>query len=313
MNDDQGPAAAEAAGPNGEEPEPNPPASGPPNPFEHLRATSVIPWVIAVTLILVAAFHVLAFLTPLEADNEQTFEVVFGLATYAALASWIVWACRRSGIGLRRLLGNLPGGYGWLSWAALAALLAVTMAFSYASWYLFAYVLATVAPGVLEFLIEALWPEQDPSTGYRLAMAVIAVILAPVLEEGFFRGILVNRWGSRWGLPTALVASSIAFGVLHANPVGIGLVGVIAALLYLRTRTLIVPIAFHAANNLVATTWDYLSGYTGPPDVAAEVQEIRDGIFFGVAVVAITLPILIRYIRRHWPARDDALPYGATE
>ncbi len=313
MNEDQGPAAADAAGPNGEEHDTNPPAGGPRNPFENLRATSVVPWVIAVSLILVAAFHILAFLTPLEADSEQTTEVVFGLAVYAALASWIVWACRRSGIGLRRLVATLPEGYDWFSWVALAALLAVTIAFSYASWYLFVYALSTVAPGVLEFLIEALWPEEDPSTGYRLAMAVIAVILAPVLEEGFFRGILVNRWGSRWGLPTALVASSIAFGVLHANPVGIGLVGLIAALLYLRTRTLVVPIAFHAANNLVATVWDYLAGDSGPLDVAAEVRELRDGILFGVVLVAITLPILIWYIRRNWPARDAALPYDATE
>lgn len=310
MNDEQGPAAFDAAGPTGDQ---QPPAHGPYNSFKGLRTTTAVPWVIVGTLILVAAFHILAPLAPLDAGNPQTSEVVLGLAIYASLASWIVWACRRSNIGLRRLLGALPNGYNWLSWTRLAALLAVTMAFSYASWSVFAYLLSTVAPGLLEFLIEALWPETDPSTEYRLAMAVIAVIVAPVLEEGFFRGMLVNRWGSRWGLPTALVASSIAFGILHANPVGIGLVGLIAALLYLRTRTLIVPMAFHAANNLIAILGEYLSGDSGPPDIAAEVQELRDGILFGVVLVALTLPILIWYIRRHWPARDAPIPYMAAD
>ena len=309
MNHDQGPAASDAAGPNGEPHDADRPDESRSNPFESLRATTVIPWVIVGSLVLVAAFHVLALLAPLDADDPQTSEVVFGFAIYGALASWIVWACRRSGVGIRRLLGTLPEGYDRLSWARLAALLAVTIGFSYSSWHLFAYALSIVAPGVLEFLIEALWPEPDPSTEYRLAMAVIAVILAPVLEEGFFRGILVNRWGSRWGLPTALVASSIAFGVLHANPVGIGVVGLVAALLYLQTRTLIVPIVFHAANNLVATLWDQLSGDSGPPDAAAEIRELRDGILFGVVLVAITLPILIRYVRRHWPAREAEIPY----
>lgn len=309
MNQDQGPAASDAAGPNGAPRDTDLPDHRPSNPFETLRATTVIPWVIVGSLVLVAAFHLLALLTPLYADDPRISEVVFGFAVYGALASWIVWACRRSGIGIRRLMGTLPEGYGLLSWTRLAALLAVTIGFSYSSWYLFAYALSIVAPGVLEFLIEALWPESDPGTGYRLAMAVIAVILAPVLEEGFFRGILLNRWGSRWGLPTALVASSIAFGVLHANPVGIGIVGLVAALLYLQTRTLIVPIVFHAANNLVATLWDQLSGDSGPPDAAAEIRELRDGILFGVVLVAITLPILIRYIRRHWPAREAAIPY----
>ena len=313
MNHDQGPAASDAAGPNGDEEAAVRPPAGPSNPFEDLRATTVIPWMIAGTLILVGVFHVFALLTPLGAEGPQTSEVIFGLAIYGALASWIVWACRSSGIPLRRLLGTLPRGYNWLSWSRLAALLAVTIGFSYSSWYLFAYLLSAVAPGVLEFLIEALWPESDPSTGYRLAMVVIAVILAPILEEGFFRGILVNRWGSRWGLPTALIASSIAFGVLHANPVGIGLVGLIAALLYLQTRTLIVPILFHTTNNLVATVWDYLAGDAGSLNVAAEIQELREGILFGIVLVAITLPILIRYVRRNWPARDAALPYDATE
>ncbi|MXX73469.1 MAG: CPBP family intramembrane metalloprotease [Gemmatimonadetes bacterium] len=313
MNHDQGPVASDAAGPNGDEESAARPSANPSNPFENLRATTVIPWMIVGTLILVGVFHVFALLTPLGAGDPQASEVIFGFAIYGALASWIVWACCRSGIPLRRLLGALPGGYNWLSWTRLAALLAVTIGFSYSSWFLFAHVLSIAAPGVLEFLIEALWPESDPGTGYRLAMAVIAVILAPILEEGFFRGILVNRWGSRWGLPTALIASSIAFGVLHANPVGIGLVGLIAALLYLQTRTLIVPILFHAANNLVATVWDQLAGDAGPLNVAAEIQELREGILFGIGLAAITLPILIWYIRRNWPARDAALPYDATE
>ena len=263
-------------------------------------------------LILVAAFHVLALLTPLDAGDPQTFEVLFGLAMYGALAAWIVWACRRSDVHVRRLLGTLPSGYNWLSWVALAGILAVTMVFSYGSWFVFAYGLSVLAPGVLEFLIEALWSEPNPAIGYQLAMAVIAVIVAPVLEETLFRGILVNRWGYRWGMPTALIASSIAFGILHANPIGIGIVGLVAALLYLVTRTLIVPIVFHATNNLVATVLEFTYDVDGPLDVAAEIQMVRDDVAIGAGLVVVSLPILVWYIRRHWPARDDALPYMAV-
>ena len=84
----------------------------------------------------------------------------------------------------------------------------------------------------------------------------------------------------------------------------------VAALLYLQTRTLIVPIAFHAANNLVATVWSYQSGDSGPLDLAAELQEVRADMLLGVVLVAVSVPVLGWYIRRNWPGRDDAIPYA---
>lgn len=283
-----------------------------PNPFENLRARTVILWVILGSLVLVGLFYVLARLTRLDAGDPQNLDIAMGFALYGALASWIVWACRRSDIDLRRLAGTLPEAYNGLSWVRLAGLLAVTMTFSYGSMLLLAYGLASVAPGVLELLFEAVSTEPHPRMSYQLGLAVEAVILAPVLEEAFFRGILVNRWGTRWGVPTALVASSIAFGILHANPIGIGVAGLIAALLYLRTRTLIVPVVFHAANNLVPTLAELVDP-SGPLDVAAEIQAVSDDVFIGVALVAVSLPILAWYVRSHWPARDAALPYMDAE
>ena len=280
-----------------------------PNPFRNLRTRTVIPWVILGSIVLGLAFYGIALLTPLDAGGPQTFDVLFGLAVYGALAAWIFQVCWRSDVGLRRLVGTLPCGYGGLSWVRLAGLLALTMAFSLGSWLVLSYALAALAPGVFEFVLDAVSTEPDPTLVYQLGMTALAVIAAPVLEEAFFRGILVNRWGYRWGLPTALVASSIVFGILHANPIGIGTVGLVAALLYLRTRTLIVPIVFHATNNLVGMLVWFLSDASGPLDVAAEIQAARDDLMWGVILVAISLPILVWYIRRQWPPRDAALPY----
>ena len=284
-----------------------------PNPFENLRSRTLIPLVILATIVLVGVFYVVVFLTPLDEGDPQVFEISVQFALYGALASWIVWACRRSDIGLRRLVGTLPQAYDRSSWLRLASLLAVTMAFSYGSALVSLYALSILAPGLLEFLIEALSTVPDPSFGYQLALAVIIVVLAPVLEETLFRGILINRWGVRWGVPTAVVASSIAFGILHANPVGIGMVGLVTALLYLKTRTLIVPIVFHATNNLLPTLATFLLDEGGPLDVAAEIQAVQDDFAIGVTLVVVSLPILAWYIRGRWPARGAALPYVGAE
>lgn len=257
---------------------------------------------------LLAALYLVSLATPLDPGDPATGDVVFMLSLYGALLGWIVWVCWNSGISLRGLVGRLPGGRDWLT---ALGLLAVTMIFSIGSWEIFAYGLALAAPGVLEFLIEAVESMPDPPLVYLVAMAVVAVVIAPVIEEVLFRGILLNRWATKWSVGTAVFATSIAFGFLHANPVGITVVGLVAAVLYLKTRSLLIPIAFHAANNLIATILDFTAGPLEPMDVAAVIQEIRDAGLSGVGIVLVTLPVLVWYLRRHWPEREAGIPYEA--
>ncbi len=285
-------------------------AEEPRNPFEALRTRTLIPWMILGGALLFAALLLASLVTPLNTDDPATGQVAFMLSGYGVLLAWIVWACRSSGIGLRRLVGRLPARHNWL---ATLSLLAVTMAFSIGSWQVFARGLALAAPGVLEFLLEALEGVPDPPLAYKVAMVIVVAILAPVVEEVLFRGILLNRWAVKWGVGTSVAATSIAFGLLHGNPVGITMVGLVAAVLYLRTGSLVVPIAFHAANNLVATIPEFVMGPMEPMDVAAEIEEIREAGLWGVAVVTGTLPVLAWYVRRYWPGRGAEIPYPAKD
>ncbi len=284
------------------------PGGGPDNPFAAMRTRSVIPWMIFVTLILYAALHILSLLTPMDMGDASQAEVVGMVAGYGALAGWLLWVCRSSGVDMRRLLGRLPAGY---SWTPTLLLLITTMAFSLSSFYVFAYALSVVSPGTLEFLLEALDTPSDPSMLYQLVMPLVVVVAAPLLEETAFRGVLLNRWGHKWGMARAVIVTSVVFGCLHANPVGITAVGLVTAILYLQTRTLIVPMVFHGANNLLATLAGYVYEFEGTFDVAAEMQEIRDWGLYGVLAMLVTLPVLVWYIRRHWPGREAELPYAS--
>ena len=300
--DPAGSAGGAATGPDGA------PSGAVGNPFASVRTISVIPWMIFVTLILYAALHVLSLFTPLNLGDPSQAEVAGMVAGYGALAGWLLWVCRRAGVNIRRLVGSVPEGY---NWGMTLLLLAATMAFSLGSWFVFAYGLSVVSPGVLEFLVEALATPLAPSLLYQLAMPIVVVVAAPLLEEMAFRGVLLNRWSHKWGVGRAVIATSFVFGFLHANPVGITAVGIVTALLYLRTRTLIVPIVFHGANNLLATIGGYAFETDGALDVAAEMQEIQQSGLIGIGLVAVTLPVLIWYMRRHWPGREAELPYGS--
>ena len=264
------PAEAAPTGKSSDIPAETQPEREPLNPFEAFRTRNLIPWMILGGVLLLAAVYLVSLVTPMDPGDPATEDVAFMLSLYGALLAWIVWACRRAGVGLRRLVGRVPAGHSW--WTTLG-LLIVTMVFSIGSTLILFYGLALAAPGVLGFLLES---EPDPPLAYQVAVAVGAVVLAPAIEELLFRGVLLNRWAAKWSVGTAVVASSIAFGILHGNPVGITVAGLVMAVLYLRTGTLLVPIAFHAANNFIATIPEFMMGPPEPVDVAAAIQEIRD-------------------------------------
>ena len=275
------------------------------NPFERVRTRWLPLWVIGAFIILVVTSTLVigTFRLVVGANfgmHPATYSVLVMLAGYAALMIWLERACSRGGVDLRRLIGRVPAGH---DWAITGALLAVTITFSYGSWELVAWVLSRVSPDLLTWLLQMVPERPDGNLAHDIAMVFMVVALAPVVEEVVFRGVLVSRWCVKWGATTGILVSAVAFGILRANPIGIGFVGLVTAVLYFQTRTLIVPIVFHATNNTIAAIGMYLPGGS---DTAALME--GDG-WLGFLLVFVTLPILIWYLWRYWPARGATIPY----
>ena len=85
-------------------------------------------------------------------------------------------------------------------------------------------------------------------------LAIVLVAGAPVIEELFFRGLLLRSIARRWGDVWGLAGSSVVFGVVHFEAVqtpALILVGVVFGFLALRSRRLGPGIFAHAAFNAV--------------------------------------------------------------
>ncbi|MCG6945755.1 MAG: CPBP family intramembrane metalloprotease [Deltaproteobacteria bacterium] len=86
---------------------------------------------------------------------------------------------------------------------------------------------------------------------------IVGGILGPVAEELFFRGILYG-FLRRWGVIVALVFSTLIFvlchPISHGIPVSRLLGGLLFALAYEFTGSLMVPITIHALGNLAIFT-----------------------------------------------------------
>lgn len=92
-----------------------------------------------------------------------------------------------------------------------------------------------------------------------------AIIIAPISEELFFRGVLFNRLKIRKGFVFGLVVSSIIFGLCHLNyPDHIAhitytcIMGMTLCILYSRTDNLLLNMVVHSVYNLLS----YLIVYT---------------------------------------------------
>lgn len=100
------------------------------------------------------------------------------------------------------------------------------------------------------------WSSEEISA--VLGFVSIAAVLSATLEELFFRGLLLRFLTSRIGLFGGVLAQALLFAFMHAlGPVGIGnfrwlsltIIGIVTALVYLHTRSLLGAIIVHSCWN----------------------------------------------------------------
>ncbi len=92
-----------------------------------------------------------------------------------------------------------------------------------------------------------------------ILLAVLSLLFAPFMEEVFFRGFIFAGLRARWGTLGAALASGLLFGLAHLggastfySVVPIAAVGIVFALGYAYTGSLLATIGAHLLFNLVS-------------------------------------------------------------
>jgi membrane protease YdiL (CAAX protease family) len=91
--------------------------------------------------------------------------------------------------------------------------------------------------------------------GIQIAMLILSTVLAPFVEEVYFRGFSYQAFKKSWGTKTAILLCSVFFSILHMDPWSIPhtfIVGVILTLVYEKTGNLNAAVIAHSMNNLLA-------------------------------------------------------------
>ena len=151
-------------------------------------------------------------------------------------------------------------------------------------------------------------------------VSIVAWLIISFNEELSFRGYILQRLAQAWGLPAAVVVSSLVFAMVHVlNPnvqplamVSLFVAGLLLACAYLVSRSLWLPIGLHIGWNLAEM---HLLGFAGSgapePALLRSVvtgPEVMTGGAFGpegglVGLAATVLGIIILVVGYQIAAR----------
>ncbi len=108
-------------------------------------------------------------------------------------------------------------------------------------------------------ILQALPPLSDPAR--VVGFALLVAVLVPVAEETFFRGFVYPPLRRHYGVRGAAWLSAAFFAAVHLQVVNflpILLLGVVLAVVYERTGSLLPAVVIHGANNLAALVSVYV-------------------------------------------------------
>jgi membrane protease YdiL (CAAX protease family) len=161
--------------------------------------------------------------------------------------------------------------------------------------------LSVVLEPLLNLFPERYFEEMGTAIGSGVWAILLSVVAAPIFEEIFFRGLVLEHALRRWPAWQAVAVTSLLFGLVHLpNPpqmVNAAVVGVMMGYIYVRTRSLTSVIAIHAVNNAIAYLFLETTG-TQHTDLRQIIA--NDAIYwivFGVSALVLLVAIVPMAIR----------------
>ena len=180
------------------------------------------------------------------------------------------------------------------------------------------YQLSFIFPKYVENLIN------DRSYTNLLEMGLWAfsiILLAPLIEEFFFRGVVLQKWGIKWGIKTAIIASSLFFALIHFryDIIPLFIKGVIFSTLYFKTKNLFSPMISHCFYNTLVTIWSASFFFLTPENernafiTVESYQDYLQGLLsYRIFLIAVSVPFIIYFIYKNFPRNDAVIPYYAN-
>src|SRR5262245_24582142 len=178
-----------------------------PSPFSQFRARSMLTWPLLTFALACLLTERLLRLSVPDAGRHTIiffeFELTYGI--------WIFWQCSRNHISVGRLMGYAPRKPQiWIYLGIAVPLIVVSDATIWMRLWIRSSLLSGFNSPALTNLLFAVHRPRFPHGIDRWAIVsiVLSFTVVPFVEEFLFRGLLLHRWGRKWGTTAGLVISS---------------------------------------------------------------------------------------------------------
>lgn len=283
------------------------------NPFERIRFRALVGYAILAFIATILSLFILGKLLPtwFKGESSPLRGPLTTLLLYVFFFLFTHEMVYRSGLSYDRLCGVFPawrtlGRYNL--WAVPLIIVSIT------SIYLLFFPLSFLFPGFVKWwLIETsptvIWTDGDQYVIANLLNLFCGVLIAPILEEFFFRGILLARWTIKWNVVRAIIFSSVVFAVLHTDLMGSFCFACVMAILYIRTKSLFIPMSLHIVNNLTAWLIVFLGMQFDNSFSGETLAEFQASWWIGLVGLIVSIPFIIRFWRHYIRNTDWQVPY----
>ncbi|NES86779.1 MAG: CPBP family intramembrane metalloprotease, partial [Moorea sp. SIO2B7] len=185
-------------------------------------------------LTIVGLFCLVNNISFIETIKNADFKTVYSVIKWVLIGLFLFIYLRRVGFDLRKFgilnLGILKRKN---NLNLIIFIVILTYAFAWGFNSLNLYYLSFILPDYVENFIN-----KSELTVIRLiSWSFSAIVLTPLWEELFFRGIILQKWAMKWGIKAGIVTSSLLFALSHFrfDIVFLFIVGTIFCVLYFKT------------------------------------------------------------------------------
>ncbi|EOO21510.1 CPBP family intramembrane glutamic endopeptidase [Bacillus cereus] len=207
------------------------------NPFQTMRARYFL--IVFALLILIARS---SNELPESTFHIQNSSFINMLIFYILPIIWIFYGYRKHRVSFSLFI-NRNETFNLVQVLYIAIMLCM---FSYGYLILYMYSFAWITP---DFIMNALHEPIIDSTGGYVFQFIRVVFIAPIVGEFVFRGFLLQRFAAKWGTSVAMIAVAPLFAILHVDFLGAAVFSIVLSIVYIRTKSLLMPIAIHMLNN----------------------------------------------------------------
>jgi hypothetical protein len=284
------------------------------NPFSRIKLRHIFGWYCLLGTGIYFQMAMIGYTRGISFDGKAPLdplvEAIFETYLIILLLALVWRQCRLAGIEIKYVVGKVPDRYQWFPLVGLAI---ASVVFAIGVFRIFYYPLSFIVPSFVENLLNDNRKTSSLITAsktffpalYYLIFAIYSYAISPISSAFIFIAILLDRWAAKWGNTSAIRAFLLLSIIAPASVSST----FIPAILYVKTRSLLVLIIFLALKKLIWGIWN-LSYTTFLDNQAGSTLDVfRSQVQLGVLFFVVSAPWVIGFIYKNWSVLKGPLPY----